>query len=197
MSTLSLETTPQQQRELERFYFHEARLLDNRQYRQWLALLSEDIRYLLPSRVNVQVDNRERGQESMISVARELEGEDSMGCPLREENYLLLSLRAERAYKINSWSESPPARTRRLVGNIELLAREDGGGADEVAGAVQQLSTVSNFHLYYTRPGSENVLYSGQRCDTLAVTPAGFRLRRREVILDYATIDLPTLGLFF
>lgn len=186
MSNLSLDIPPQEQRQLERFYFHEARLLDNRQYLQWLALLSEDIHYLVPSRINVQVNNRERGREDMISVERELEGEDSMGCPLREENYLLLTLRAERAYKINSWSENPPARTRRIVGNIELMGREG-----------DTLSVLSNFHLYYARPGSENVIYSGQRRDTLQSGPDGFRISRREVILDYANIELPTLGLFF
>lgn len=186
MSTLSLQSTPEEQRLLERFYFHEARLLDNRQYLQWLALLSEDIRYLMPSRINVQVNNRERGQEDMISVERELEGEDSMGCPHREENYILLMLRAERAYKINSWSEHPPARTRRLVGNIELMAR-----------AGDRLSVLSNFHLYYARAGSENVIYSGQRRDTLLALPGGFRIGRREVVLDYANIELPTLGLLF
>jgi 3-phenylpropionate/cinnamic acid dioxygenase small subunit len=186
MSKLSQEITPEEQRLLERFYFHEARLLDNRQYLQWLALLSENIRYLMPSRINVQVHNRERGQEGMISVERELEGEDSMGCPHREENYILLMLRAERAYKINSWSESPPARTRRLVGNIELMEREG-----------DTLSVLSNFHMYYARPGNENVIYSGQRRDTLLSQPDGLRIGRREVVLDYANIELPTLGLLF
>jgi len=186
MSTLSVEVTPELQRQLERFYFHEARLLDSRQYLQWLTLLSEDVRYLIPSRVNVQVNNRERGCEEMISVEQELEGEDSMGCPHREEGYILLMLRAERAYKINSWSENPPARTRRIVGNIELM--EHSG---------DELSVFSNFHLYYARPGSENIIYSGQRRDTLLSYPDGLRILRREVVLDYAAIELPTLGLFF
>ena len=184
MNTLSMEIVPEQQRELERFYFHEARLLDNRQFLQWLALLSNDVRYIIPARVNVQVNNRERGVEDMISVERELEGEDSMGCPHREENYILLMLRAERAFKINSWSEHPPARTRRIVGNIELMAQQG-----------DTLSVLSNFHLYYSRPGNENVMYSGQRRDTLLATLEGFRIRRREVVLDYANIELPTLGL--
>jgi len=122
----------------------------------------------------------------MISVERELEGEDSMGCPHREENYILLMLRAERAYKINSWAEHPPARTRRIVGNIELMACQD-----------DVLTLVSNFHLYYSRPGNENVMYSGQRRDTLLATDEGLRISRREVVLDYANIELPTLGLLF
>ena len=85
MSVTSLETSPEQQRGLERFYFHEARLLDNRLYQQWLGLVSEDIKYIMPARTNPLVNNRERGNEGMISVERELEGADSMGCPLREE----------------------------------------------------------------------------------------------------------------
>lgn len=186
MSELSMAIEPGEQRELERFYFLEARLLDNRQYQSWLGLLAEDLAYLMPSRVNTQVDNRERGNESMISVDRELERADGMGAPLREENLFHLALRVERAYKINSWAENPPARTRRIVGNIELMAREG-----------DEWSVLNNFHLYYARPGSDNFLYSGQRRDTLRDTGDGFLLCRREIILDYADIDKPTLGLLF
>lgn len=184
MSELSLEIDPRQQRALERFYFREARLLDGRQYRQWLALLDPEIDYVMPSRVNRQVDNRAWGSEQMISVERELEGPDSMGCPLREERYVHLMLRVERAYKVNAWSENPPARTRRIVGNIELMAE-----------AGDRLAVLSNFHLYYARPGSDSVIYSGQRRDTLLQSAEGLRIRRREVVMDYANIELPTLGL--
>ena len=184
MSTMSLQVSPEQQRDIERFYFHEARLLDNRQYKQWLALVSEDVSYLMPSRTNVLVNNRERGNEHMISVDRELEGADSMGCPIREESYIHLMVRVERAFKINSWSENPPARTRRIVGNIELMGQEG-----------DELSVLSNFHLYYARPGSDNFIYSGQRRDTLLSLNDTYRIKRREGVMDYATIDLPTLGL--
>ena len=126
MSQVAIVTTPEEQRALERFYFHEARLLDSRQYQQWLALCGEEIQYLMPSRVNVQVNNRLRGSEDMLDVAHELEDQESMGCPHREENIIYLTVRVERAYKINSWAEHPPARTRRLVGNVELLGREGG-----------------------------------------------------------------------
>ena len=97
MSAVSIDTSPEEHRALERFYFHEARLLDNRQYKQWLGLLSESVSYVVPSRVNVQVNNRDRGSEEMLHPDRELEGSDSMGSPLREEGYSLLMLRAERA----------------------------------------------------------------------------------------------------
>ena len=186
MSDNAVPTSPEEQRALEGFYFHEARLLDARQYQQWLQLLSPEVRYVIPSRVNVQVDNRQRGTEAMLAVERELEGVDSPGNPLRDENFLLLGVRVERAYKINSWSENPPARTRRIIGNVELVGRE-----------VDRLTVLSNFHLNYARPGSESVFYSGQRRDTLLAQESGYLIGHREVILDYADIEAPTLGLFF
>lgn len=186
MSELSLTTSADEQRALERFYFHEARLLDNRQYQQWLALVDPKIKYSMPARTNLMIDNRQRGDEQMISVERELEGPDSMGCPIREENYVHLMVRVERAFKVNSWSENPPARTRRIIGNIELMSREQG-----------KMSVLSNFHLFYARPGSANFLYSGQRRDLLAATEEGYSILQREVIMDYADIEYPTLGLLF
>ncbi len=186
MSEHSVETSVEEQRALERFYYREARLLDSRQYMQWLTLLSPEIRYTIPARVNVQVNNRDRGNEDMIAVERELEGVDSMGSPLRDETYILLMVRAERAFKINSWSENPPPRTRRIVGNVELMGRDG-----------DSLEVVSNFHLNYARPGNEGATYTGQRRDTLLRSEEGFLLASREVIFDYADIEVPTLGLFF
>lgn len=186
MSHTAIDTSPEQQRELERFYHHEARLLDNRQYQQWLALVTEDIQYVMPSRVNVAVNNRDRGKEEMLGIDRELEGVDSMGCPLREENYIHLMVRVERAYKMNSWSENPPARTRRIVGNVELMSIE---------GNLRMV--LSNFLLYYARPGSENYVYSGQRRDTLLHEEGSYKIKHREVVLDYSDISLPTVGLLF
>jgi 3-phenylpropionate/cinnamic acid dioxygenase small subunit len=184
MSGASQKLKPKHQRALERFYFHEARLLDSRQYKQWLELVDPGIEYVMPARTNLLVNNRERGQEGMIAVERELEGPDSLGCPLREEGFIHLAARVDRAYKINSWSENPPARTRRLVGNIELLQRD-----------AQQWSVISNFHMYFSRPGTGSFLYSGQRRDKLVKGEGGFKLCRREVIMDYADIEVPTLAL--
>ena len=180
--------SPEVQQALEPFYYCEARLLDSRQYQQWLALLCLDIEYLMPARSNPPVDNRQSGTEAMISVERELEGSDSVACPLREEGYVHLMLRAERAFKKNSWSENPPARTRRMVANVEVLAHDVDAGRSEV---------YSNFLLYYSRHDSENFIYSGQRRDILRITDEGYRIARREVITDFHVIAAPTMGLLF
>jgi 3-phenylpropionate/cinnamic acid dioxygenase small subunit len=176
--------TPELQLSLEQFYYREARLLDNRQYRDWLALCCEDIRYSMPARTNPMVDNRQQGEQDMISVQRELEDLDSDGCPLRDETIIHLMLRVERAYKRNSWAENPPARTRRIIGNVELLGVEG-----------ESLSVLSNFHLFYSRPGSADFFYAGQRRDILRDTETGYRIARREIVMDMADINVPTLGL--
>jgi 3-phenylpropionate/cinnamic acid dioxygenase small subunit len=178
--------TPELQFSVEQFYYKEARLLDNRQYQQWLALVDEGIQYTMPARSNPLVDNRMRGKEEMISVERELENVDSDGCPLREENIIHLSLRVERAYKINSWAENPPARTRRIIGNVEITAKDG-----------DRLSALNNFILYFARPGSDNFIYSGQRRDELLITNGSYKLAKREIIIDISKIMVPSMGLLF
>ncbi|MDG2303245.1 MAG: aromatic-ring-hydroxylating dioxygenase subunit beta [Candidatus Binatia bacterium] len=178
--------TPELQFQVEQFYYCEARLLDGRQYRTWLSSCSEEVRYVMPARGNPQVDNTMRGQEEMISIDRELEGVESGGAPYREESYLHLSMRVDRAFKPNSWSENPPARTRRIIGNVEIVEVSE-----------SRLSALSNFHLYYARPSSESFLYSGQRRDVLLREGDGFKLASREIVMDLANIEYPTLGLFF
>ncbi len=126
----------------------------------------------------------------MISVENELEGRESDGLPIRDETLPYLMLRADRAFKPNSWAEHPPARTRRLVGNVEITGVEG-----------DTLSVVSAFHMHWVRPGSAAFLYAGQRRDVLkradGAAPGDLRILRREVVLDMADIEYPTLGLFF
>jgi 3-phenylpropionate/cinnamic acid dioxygenase small subunit len=177
--------TPELQHAIEQWYYREARLLDGRQYRSWLELCSEAIQYVMPARTNPLVDNEAKGREEMLDVERELEGQASDGCPIRNESYPYLALRVERSFKPNAWAENPPARTRRIVGNVEVVGVEG-----------DRLSVTSNFHLFYSRPGSRSFLYAGQRRDVLLHDAAGYKLLRREIVMDLATIDVPTLGLF-
>ena len=185
MATYHPALTPELQLSLEQFYYREARLLDGREYQSWLALCSPEISYSMPARGNPMVDNREQGKESMISVERELENLDSDGCPIRDENIVYLMLRVERSFKRNSWAENPPARTRRIIGNVELRERQEG-----------RLTVWSNFHLHYARPGARDFHYAGQRRDVLVVSGDSYQIARREIIMDMADINYPTLGLF-
>ena len=177
-------TPIERQYRVEQFYYREARLLDAREYKDWFALVHPDISYSMPGRSNPLVDNRSRGQQHMISVENELEGLASDGLPFRDENYAVLWLRVDRSYKMNSWAENPPARTRRIIGNVEIDSADDG-----------QWSVLSNFHLFYARPGMRDFFYAGQRRDVLVEAADSFQILRREIVMDLSSVNVPTLGL--
>lgn len=185
MSDYHSSVTPELQFSVEQFYYREARLLDGRQYQSWLELIDPAISYSMPGRGNPMVNNREHGNEAMISVDRELEGLDSEGLPIRDESYMVLAVRVERSFKMNAWAENPPARTRRIVGNIEIT---------DVDG--DKLSVLNSFHLFYSRPGSPDYFYAGQRRDVLVKDGAGYKIFKREIVMDMANFNVPTLGLF-
>ena len=170
---------------VEQFYYREARLLDERQYRQWLTLLSEDISYTIPSRFIATADPALRGTEALHAVDGELERGGAACTPLREETIFNLAIRADRALKINAWAENPPARTRRFISNVEVLTFAEG------------FRTFNNFMLTYSRHGHVNHTYTGQRQDILRTIDGELRIASREVILDWNVITAPTLGLFF
>jgi 3-phenylpropionate/cinnamic acid dioxygenase small subunit len=185
MNNYNSAVTPELQLSIEQFYYREARLLDGRQYQTWLGLVDPAISYSMPGRGNPMVNNREHGNEAMISVERELEGLDSDGLPIRDEGFLVLSLRVERSFKMNAWAENPPARTRRIVGNIEIT---------DVTG--EQFFVLSNFHLFYARPGVPDSFYAGQRRDVLVRDGDHYKILKREIVMDMANANVPTLGLF-
>ena len=56
-------------REIEDFFFKEADLLDEREYDQWLDLLTEDIVYWMPMRKNVSYADRHKDITAENDVA--------------------------------------------------------------------------------------------------------------------------------
>ncbi|MCB1614548.1 MAG: hypothetical protein KDI30_00915 [Pseudomonadales bacterium] len=170
---------------VEQFYYREARLLDERKYQQWLALTSDDICYKIPVRHTAFGDNSLRDTEAFLNVAQELS--HGLEPAHREENKLNLSIRVMRAFKNNSWSDNPPARTRRFVSNVEVYTTE----------TENLLRTYSNLLLNYSRFDNDNYQYSAQRQDTLKIEGDSFVLTSRLVLLDWNVITGPSLGLFF
>ena len=67
-------------REIEQFLYREARLLDDRQFHQWLDLFTDDIRYWIPLRSNrypaiskaISIRDGSRYEEEDISKENEL-----------------------------------------------------------------------------------------------------------------------------
>jgi 3-phenylpropionate/cinnamic acid dioxygenase small subunit len=147
---------------------NEAALLDNGQFDEWLALLTEDVQYRVPVRLT-----RERGADSEVR----------MGAPHFQEDIGTLRMRVERLKTEFAWAEDPPSRTRRFVTNV----RPEVSGSDVL---------VRSYLLMYRSRGDSTSfeLVSCKRHDVLRRTAAGLRLCRRDVVLDQATLRMRNLA---
>lgn len=172
---------------VEQFYYREARLLDERRFQQWLALVDESIEYSIPVRHVPQPDTDKEDTEDFLSVESELErAVGGQGSPLRHDHYLETFVRTIRPFKRNAWAESPPPRTRRFIANVEVEPVADG-----------EYRAYSNFQLFYSHNGGADFTYNGGRRDLLKDIDGQLRLCKREVIIDWDVITGPTMALIF
>lgn len=93
-------------REFEQFLFHEARLLDDRRFRDWMALFAEDGTYWVPA---------VPGQESPFDQAS-----------LFYDDRDLMQTRIARLEHPRIHVQTPPSRTAHLIGNVVAKRGEDG-----------------------------------------------------------------------
>ena len=103
------------QHEIEQFCYHEAALLDEREYDDWLELFAEDIHYWMPTRYN----RLRREMHREFSASNETHFFD--------EDYDSLRRRIVRLETGMAWAEDPPSRTRHLFTNIRVVPTESAG----------------------------------------------------------------------
>lgn len=87
----------------------------------------------------------------------------------------------------SAWAEDPPSRTRRLVTNVFV---EETQKPEEFVVTSYLLLTRSRFKDHHVD------IISGERRDVLRLREDGFKLARREVILDQAVLGTPNLAIF-
>jgi 3-phenylpropionate/cinnamic acid dioxygenase small subunit len=162
-------------RRIEDFLYFEADLLDDRKLREWLDLLTDDVRYWMPIRHNPL----ERPSEIAEELAQGGEGF------YFDDDKKSLTIRVERVYKKNAWAEMPPSRTRHLISNVRI--KKDDGGEIEVH---------SNFLVYRTRMETDQDLFAGKREDILRRAGESFKIARRTIILDQAVLAAKNISVF-
>ena len=144
-------------REVERFFYREARPLDERRFHEWLELLTDDVRYWMGSRSNrypksskaIAILNPDR------CVEDDLAREDELA--ILDETKQTLSQRAARLDTGMAWAEDLPSRSRHLITDIEV-------GPGDTASEVR---AHSNFMVYRSRAETEQEFYVGARRDVL------------------------------
>jgi biphenyl 2,3-dioxygenase beta subunit len=151
--------------EAEQFLYHEASLLDERRYDDWLELLTDDIHYWMPIR--------------RTTTAREVANEFTKpgGMAFFDDDKDMLVMRVQRLAVGRAWAEDPPSRTRHIVTNVRIL---------DVAG--DELTVTANFQLYRTRLNSEEDSWIGRREDVLRRVDGALRLARRHIFLEQTVI---------
>ncbi|MGG2201104.1 MULTISPECIES: aromatic-ring-hydroxylating dioxygenase subunit beta [Paenibacillus] len=157
------------QNEITRFLYHEAFLLDRRLYKEWLALLTDDIVYRMPQR-----STRERKDGSNMT-------DDTA---FYEEDMKSLRLRIERLGTKSAWVEDPPTRNRHFISNIFIQA-----GSEDT-----EVHVRSNFLLLRSRSDSTvNYEMFGERFDTLRKVNQEWKVCARTIYPDQAVLGVLNL----
>jgi 3-phenylpropionate/cinnamic acid dioxygenase small subunit len=103
-----------------------------------------------------------------------------------DENLYALRKRVQRLATDHAWTEDPPSRTRHFVSNVRTFA---GGGAG--------LRVESSLLLFRSRGDTRPPdLLSAGRTDILRRVGDGYRLARREIIVDESVLRTQNLAVF-
>jgi biphenyl 2,3-dioxygenase beta subunit len=174
LEDLSLQENMLLQYEVEQFLYHEARLLDDRKFDEWLDLLTDDIHYWMPIR--------------RTTTMREIENEFTAPGAMAffDDDKTYLTIRVQKMSAGNAWSEDPPSRTRHFVSNIRIV---------EIQG--DDITIDANFHLYRTRLDSEEDSWLGRRKDVLRRVDGNFMIACRHIFLEQTLIKSQNMSNFF
>jgi len=154
------------------FLYLESLALDERRFRDWLALFAQDARYEMPVRVT-----REKLADWELSpVSR-----------IFDDTKQTLEVRVRRLETDFAWSEQPPSRTRHFVTNVLVEATETDG----------ELRALSNCLVYRSR-GSETEpsVFSVQRRDRLRRDGSSWQIVHRWAALDQAVVNAHNMSIF-
>ena len=153
------------------FLMHEARLLDERLFEDWLDLLTDDIVYWVP----VSTDQQDGEQEaSSFWDDREM-----------------LEARIKRLRHPRIWSQLPNARTVRLVSNVTV------DDSFEQDGTVRSNFLVMEYRPMLEQRASEQRVFGGTYEHELLRSDGRFKIRRKTVRLINCDATLANLAVPF
>jgi 3-phenylpropionate/cinnamic acid dioxygenase small subunit len=159
---------------LMQFYIHEAWLLDDRKFDDWLELFTDDVFYFMPRRRNVHRKD----------LAQELTEVGDLA--IFEDDKTYLRMRVERLQTGMAWAEDPPSRTRHLVGNLVVQPLPNG-----------EVQAKTAFILYRSHHETEENIFAGSREDVLRQVAGQWKIARRVIVLDANVILAKNLSVFF
>src|SRR5882762_9572762 len=166
--------------EIEEFLYYEADLLDERRYEDWLALVAEDVRYWMPMRRNVKVDDIER------EFTRE-----GLDISWFDEGKETLTRRVRQIQTGIHWAEEPVSRISHLLSNVQLI------DVNPSAAEPAEVSVRCRFLVYRNRVETETDILVGKREDLLRRVGSDWRIAHRKILLDQNVLLSKNLTFFF
>ena len=158
--------------ECSEFLIHEADLLDQHGYVEWLKLCTDDIIYKVPIRLT-----RELNAETDFSkVAFHM-----------DETIGSLNIRINKIYSGYNWAEDPASRTRHFLSNFRMEILDDKG---------KEIRMKTNLLLFRNKfDNPEHNLISAERNDILRKEDKTWKLAERIVYLDHSTVPMSNLAI--
>jgi 3-phenylpropionate/cinnamic acid dioxygenase small subunit len=163
------------QYELEQFLYHEAMLVDERRFEEWLDLLAEDLEYWMPVRSTRAAGDLANEFTRLGDVA------------FFDDDKASMTQRVAKLRTGFAWSEDPPSRTRHLVDNVRILEKR----------SAADLTLACNFIVYRSRLARDEDLWVGRREDSLRRDATGWKLTKRHIYLDQVSLSSKNLSIFF
>jgi p-cumate 2,3-dioxygenase beta subunit len=144
--------------DVERFFVHEAVLLDEWRLDEWLQLMTEDGTYLIPS-----LDASHADQHSSLFLIA--------------DDAVSLRSRVNQFHAKSVWAENPRSRTRRLVANFRIIGVD---GDETVVGA--------NFAVWRFQFEATDVYVGRYVYKLVQAADGRLLIRERRAILDLETL---------
>ncbi|MFG1314565.1 aromatic-ring-hydroxylating dioxygenase subunit beta [Xanthobacter autotrophicus] len=165
------------QQEVEQFYYWEAKLLNDRRFGEWFALLAADIHYFMPIRTTHIMRDADLEYSGVGQYAH------------FDDDAQMMKGRLRKIMSDVSWSENPASRTRHLICNVMIVQ----------GGVTAEYKTSSTFIVYRNRLERQLDIFAGERQDTLRRndSEAGFEIVERTILIDQSTILSNNLSFFF
>ena len=167
--------------DMEDFLYAEADLLDNRQFRDWLNLLAEDMTYFMPIRRNVKFGQHAQRENTV----------QGSGISWFDEDKWTLTKRVDQILTGVHYAEEPLSRVCHMVSNVQVL------GATPSLEAPQEVEVRCRFLVYQNRIEYETYTFVGKRTDLIRKTSDGWKIARREILLDQNVLLAKNLSAFF
>lgn len=167
--------------DMEDFLYAEADLLDSRQFRDWLTLLADDITYFMPIRRNVKFGQHAQRENTI----------QGSGISWFDEDKWTLTKRVDQILTGVHYAEEPLSRVCHMVSNVQVLRVTP--SLDDP----QEVEVRCRFLVYQNRIEYETYTFVGKRTDLIRKTSDGWKIARREILLDQNVLLAKNLSTFF